>query len=279
MTGDYGHSFAGELLGTFMLVFFGCSTVAVTVLFSAYTGLFQVAVVWGISVTLAIYATRHLSCAHLNPAVSLAMVIAGRMDVRKLPVYWVAQLTGGFLAGAAVYAIFSPSMAVVEAARHIVRGAPESVLTAMLFGEYYPNPSSPVLCSVSPAGAFAVEALGTFWLVLIIFALTEGCNVGRPSSDVAPILIGLTITVLISIFAPLTMAGFNPARDFGPRLFAFLAGWGKVAIPGPRGGFFTIYILAPLVGGSLASLLFHKLLEPLMRGKHGACSCKDHFSL
>jgi len=69
----------GEFFGTFLLVFFGTSIVAVSVLFNAPSRLVQVAFIWGLGVTLAIYATRHLSCAHLNPAVSLGMVLAGRM--------------------------------------------------------------------------------------------------------------------------------------------------------------------------------------------------------
>ena len=77
---EVAQGFAGELLGTFILVFFGIGSVAVTVLFSAHSGLLQVALMWGIGVSLAIYCTRHLSCAHLNPAVSLAMVVAGRMS-------------------------------------------------------------------------------------------------------------------------------------------------------------------------------------------------------
>lgn len=268
------HGFAGELIGTFMLVFFGCGAVAVTVLFSAHTGLFQVAVVWGIGVALAIYSTRHLSCAHLNPAVSLAMVIAGRMSVKKLPYYLVAQVMGGFGAGLFLYGIFSESIANYESAHHIIRGAGQSVKTAMIFGDYFPNPSLPdVICAVSPAKAFLAEAAGTFLLVLMIFTLTEGCNVGRPPSDIAPVLVGLTVTAIISVLAPLTQAGLNPARDFGPRLVACLAGWGQVAIPGPRGGFLSVYILGPLVGGSLSALLFSRVLQPLMEDKTKRCSC------
>ena len=81
----YKREFIGEALGTFILVLFGCGAVAVSVLFDAHKGLMQVALAWGIGVTLAIYLTRHLSCAHLNPAVSLAMVVSGRMSMQKIP--------------------------------------------------------------------------------------------------------------------------------------------------------------------------------------------------
>ena len=85
----------GEFIGTFILVFFGIGVVAGSVIFNAFAGLFQVALAWGLGVTLAIYVTRHLSCAHLNPAVSLGMVIAGRMKACLLPWYMVSQLLGG----------------------------------------------------------------------------------------------------------------------------------------------------------------------------------------
>ncbi|MGK5089935.1 aquaporin [Bdellovibrionota bacterium FG-2] len=96
----------GELIGTLLLVFFGCGSIAATVLFSAHVGLFQVAAIWGIGASLAIYCTRHLSCAHLNPAVSLAMVVVGRMSWRKIPSYWLAQLCGAVLAAFILYGLF-----------------------------------------------------------------------------------------------------------------------------------------------------------------------------
>jgi glycerol uptake facilitator protein len=180
-------NFVGELLGTFLLVFFGCGVVATATLFSAHTGLFQVAGVWGIGVTLAIYASRHLSCAHLNPAVSVAMVLAGRMEPRKLPTYLAAQFLGAFIAGWVLLGVFGDSISAFEAWHRIVRGSAESVKTASVFGEYFPNPAAPAaIVVISKPLALLVEAMGTFLLVTIIFFLTEDCNVGRPSSDIAP---------------------------------------------------------------------------------------------
>ena len=264
----YVQDFCGESLGTFILVFFGCGSVAVSVLFSAYQGLFQIAAVWGIGVTLAIYASRGLSCAHLNPAVSIAFVCAKRMPARKLPVYLIAQFTGAFIAGLLLYLIFSGSIAKFELANNLIRGSFESVRTAMIFGEYFPNPSiREEIISVSSFNAFIAEGLGAFLLILLIFFITEGCNLGRPDSSIAPVFIGGAVAGLISIIAPLTQAGLNPARDFGPRLAAYLAGWGQIAIPGPKGGFFVVYMLAPVSGGILAAFIFTKIIQPLMESK------------
>ena len=269
----YSKEFIGETLGTFLLVLFGCGSVTVSVLFGAYNSILQIAMVWGIGVTLAIYLTRHLSCAHLNPAVSLAMVVGGRMSARKLPVYLIAQFLGALLAGIAIYLLFSPSIAAYESTHSIIRGTAESVQTAKMFGEYYSGTGSTAVVSL-PLAAGA-EAFGTFLLLLMIFALTEGCNVGRPNDALAPMFIGLTVSSVICLIAPLTQAGLNPARDFGPRMVAWMTGWGDAAFPDHVGGFFFVYILAPIAGGILASLFFVYVLEPAMKRSSVQCNCAN----
>ena len=265
--------FKGEALGTFLLVLFGCGSVAVSVLFDAHQGLMQIAMVWGIGVTLSIYLTRHLSCAHLNPAVTVAMVLSKRMASKKLPVYLTAQFLGAFLAGIAIYLLFSPSIAAFESAHNIVRGTAESVQTAKMFGEYYSAPESTSVVSLPLA--IATEAFGTFLLVLMIFALTEGCNVGRPSDALAPLFIGLTVSSIICLVAPLTQAGLNPARDFGPRMVAWIFGWGSAAFPDQSGGFFLVYILGPLVGAGVATAFFLYAFEPTSKQLSAKCDCND----
>jgi len=270
----------GEFLGTFILVFFGTAAVAVSVLFQAHAGLVQVAIVWGAGVTLAIYATRHLSCAHMNPAVSLGMVMAGRMQPRLFLPYCTAQLCGAAAAGGMVLLLFNPAIEGYELAHGMVRGSAVSVQTAMLFGEYFPNPGfSLPWFQVSIGTAMLTEGIGTFVLVTMIFLLTEGCNVGRPGDALAPVFIGLTVAVLIAVTAPLTQTGINPARDLGPRIVAYFAGWGHVAIPGPQKGFFWVYVLSPFIGASAASVSFRFVMAPLMSIKKDtaacACSCVD----
>ena len=262
----------GELLGTCLLVLFGCGSVAVSVLFQAHQGLLPVALLWGVGVTLAVYLTRHLSCAHLNPAVTLAMAASGRMLWRKVPAYVAAQVAGAALAGLLLYALYAPSIAAFEAQHHIVRGSAESVATAKMFGEFYAEPGG--AARVSLPLAMGAEALGTFLLVLMIFALTEGCNVGRPDDALAPVFIGLTVTSVICLIAPLTQAGLNPARDLGPRLVTWLTGWGAAAFPDRVGGFFHVYVLAPVAGAVVAARFFVGVLAPAMRQASERCACQ-----
>lgn len=261
----YLKGFAGEFIGTFILVLFGCGSVAVTVLFSAHAGLFQVAMVWGLAVTLAIYATRRLSCAHLNPAVSIAMVVSRRMPATLLPCYLAAQFAGAFVAAALVYLLFSSSIMQYELVHGIIRGNESSIASAMMFGEYYPNPMAGQIASVSTANAFFAECTGTFTLVFMILALTETCNTGRPDQALTPLFIGLTVTAIISIIAPLTQAGLNPARDLSPRLLASMFGWASAAFPDNHYGFLTVYVLGPIIGGIMAALCFIGVVEPLMK--------------
>jgi glycerol uptake facilitator protein len=150
----------------------------------------------------------------------------------------------------------------------------------MCYGEYFPNPGPlrkpnlttdqqmPIgefLQQVPHSTAFLAEMLGTAVLALAVFAMTDKRNASAPPPGLAPVFIGLTVAALISIIAPLTQACFNPARDFGPRLFASLAGWGEAAIPGPNGiGFFTVYIVAPTLGAVIGGGLYEKILRPML---------------
>ncbi len=273
----YKREFVGEFIGTFILVLFGCGSVAISVLFDSHQGLFQIAAVWGIGVSLAIYATRHISCAHLNPAVTLAMVATKRMVARKMPIYLAAQFIGAFTSGLVLYLLFGSAIASFENLSGIIRGTTESIATAKIFGEFYINNGNPGFSLMLAAIA---EAFGTFLLVIMIFSLTEGCNLGRPDDNLAPIFIGLTVTSVICLLAPLTQAGLNPARDFGPRMVAWIFGWGQAAFPDQSGGFFFVYMLAPVIGGQVAGLLFTRVMEPLMRTKNeDQCCCGNDKTL
>ncbi len=246
-----------EIVGTFVLVFFGCGVVAVDVISGAHIGLFQVAIVWGLAVNLAIYLVGSISGAHLNPAITVSMAIyrPDSFPVKKIIPYIAAQLIGAMLAATVLYGMFSKTLIQFEAVHHLVRGDVGSELSAMMFGEYFPNPAiygttPQAFAQVSKVIAFIAEFLGTALLALGVFALTDRRKFDGPRTGfrILTYFIGLVLAICIIIFAPFSQAGFNPARDFGPRLISYITGWGSIAIPGPRGGFFLVYILAPIIG-------------------------------
>ena len=260
-----------EVVGTYLLVLFGTGSVAAAVLTGAQVGLWQVAVVWGFGITLAIYATAAISGAHLNPAVSLSFAIFRRDEfpVNRLLPYWISQMIGGVLGGLTILWLFGSFITEFEAVQGLVRGEPGSQLSAMVFGEYFPNPAifgtdEAARSLISPAKALVVEAFGTAILVLMIFSLVDRHNAALPTKHLAPFFIGFTVAALISLFAPLTQAGWNPARDFGPRIVAYLAGWDSIAIPGPSSGFW-VYIVGPLIGGPIGAAVHEFILGPLMK--------------
>jgi glycerol uptake facilitator protein len=265
-----------EVLGTYILIFFGCGVVHASVLTGAQGGLWQVAIVWGVAIMLAVYVVGGISGAHINPAITLALATWGRFSWKEVMPYAASQLVGAFLAAATLFALFHSFLADVELKHAVIRGQPGSEITAMCYGEYFPSPgplaSTPSNYSpeahaalnrlVSEPEAFLAEVLGTLFLALVVFAVTDERNLAAPTGRLAPVFIGLDVAILISVIAPLTQACFNPARDFGPRLFAFFAGWGAVAIPGRGTGFLTVYILAPMLGAVLGGGLYVLLLRP-----------------
>ncbi len=274
---SWGREFGAECFGTFVLVFFGVGSVQAAVLAGAQAGLWQVAVVWGVGITLAIYSVGAVSGAHINPAITVAFWLYRGFPGKKVPLFVAAQLCGAFLGAAVLFFFFRGFLDHFEMVHRIVRGAPGSELSAMVFGEYFPNPAIAVgkggMKLVSRGQAMAAEGLGTALLAFFIFALTDVRNVCRPLHGLPPVFIGLTVSLLISILAPISQAGLNPARDFGPRLFAWLAGWGRIAIPGPRHGFFLVYIRSPVLGAAAGggAYILGGRRQAAVEETHGVC--------
>ncbi|KNC81042.1 hypothetical protein SARC_06619 [Sphaeroforma arctica JP610] len=209
------------------------------------------------------HSVGHVSGAHLNPSISFAFALIDHKDFgwRRFGYYVLAQFVGAFLGSLLVWSLFSGAVAHYEGVNNMVRGQPGSERTAMMFGEYFPNPASyPNQNEVIGIGqAFWAEMLGTAFLAFVIFSVTAPCNNVIPP-NFAPLFIGFTVSIIISLIAPLTQAGLNPARDFSPRLLALILGWGDIAIPGPRNGFW-IYLLAPMLGAPIGGFLANVCIQ------------------
>lgn len=235
--------------------------------------LWEVAMVWAFAIAVAIYATSSVSGAHLNPAVTLAFAIfkADTFPLKDVLPYMAAQLLGATLAAFTNYAIFSTAILNFETKHNITRGSPNSIASAKVYGEYYPNPGPwhyPGEVDglddgwvVGSGRAMLIEAWGTAILIFAILAINDERNTALKSKDMGPLFIGFTIAVLTANYAPLTQCCLNPARDFGPRLAAACLGWGTVALPGLRHGYW-VYIVGPFVGAPLGALVYSVLIEP-----------------
>ncbi len=264
-----------EFIGTFLLIFFGLGSVHVAILMEGLTGAWQVGIVWGMSIMFAIYVCGPISGAHINPAMTIGFAFWRLFPVSRVVPYILSQLAGAILAAALLFTLFNSFIIEKERVKGVERGSAGSVVTAMCYGEYYPDPGGlakgnkpfdmneyqALNAKFTTFGACLAEILGTAILALVVISLTDADNVRGPK-DFAPVFIGLTVTGLICVLAPLTQACFNPARDFGPRLFAYFAGWGQTALPGPTPtGFLTVYILSPIIGSILGMGLFQLVLK------------------
>jgi glycerol uptake facilitator protein len=180
--------------------------------------------------------------------------------------YVCCQMVGAFLAAAMLFLIFREPLAAHEKELGIQRGQTGSEATAMVFGEFFPNPGGKSLSpekkqTLSMSSAFIAELIGTGLLAFAVFGFISPDVQNRLGGGV-PFAIGITLTVLICLFGPVTMACFNPARDIAPRLFSALAGWGTIPFTVNGHGWWAVYIMAPLCGGVLGgwvgNTIFHR---------------------
>ena len=248
-----------EFLGTALLIFFGVGCVAALKLAGASFGQWEISIIWGLGVAMAIYLTAAISGAHLNPAVTIALWLFACFERRKVIPYILAQIAGAFCAAALVFGLYYNLFIDFEQTHQIARGSVESLNLAGIFSTY-PNPH------ISVFQAFLVETVITAILMCLILALTDDGN-GIPRGPLAPLLIGILIAVIGGSMGPLTGFALNPARDFGPKLFAYFAGWGEIAFTGGRDiPYFLVPILGPIVGALVGAFGYRALI-----GRHLPC--------
>ena len=235
----------GEALGTFGMVGIG-SWASMSATFSDTSiSLPEIALVWSMAAVASIIITTPLSGAHLNPAMTLALAMFRGFEWNKVLPYSFAQVLGSSAGSAMSYIMNAQAIEDFEVSQDLSRAS--SIPSARVFGEYY-DPS------LTGAEAFGVEAFGTAVLAAVVFAVSHPRAANRISVPV-PLIIGGTVFSLICFLAPLTQCGMNPARDFGPRLVAYVAGWTDVAFQDCG-----LYILAPLIGAPTGAALVDSLL-------------------
>jgi glycerol uptake facilitator protein len=271
--GEYG----SEFLGTAVLILFGDGVVAMTVaalnqsgrgdeLFVAAGDWMLIATGWGLAVALAVYVAGGISGAHINPAVTLVMAVFRDFPWRKVPGYMGAQLLGAFLAAGLIYLNYKQAINSFEMANDITRGEENSIPTFSIFATfpapYYDNAWGP----------FLDELIGTALLVGIVLALIDQYN-QAPRANLGPLLVGFTVFAIGMSFGANSGYAINPARDLGPRLWAWIQGWGEIAIPGNYGNvdfYMWVPIVAPLVGGLVGAVIYNFFIHDVLRSRAAA---------
>jgi aquaporin Z len=222
---------AAEFFGTFWLVFGGCGAAVLDAAFPQLgIGFLGVALAFGLTVMTMVYCIGHISGAHLNPAVSVGLVLGKRFPAAELIPYVIAQVSGGILAGAILYVIASGKDGFQLSAGFASNG----------YGLHSPGGYSLLAC-------FVAEAVLTFMFVLIIHGATDR----RAPAGFAGIAIGLALTLIHLVSIPVTNTSVNPARSTGPAVF--VGGWAIHQL--------WLFWLAPIVGGALAGLVYSGLFE------------------
>lgn len=235
---------SAEFLGTYILLVFGIASVAQGVL-SQQLNLLTIHLAWGLAVTMGIYVAGGISGAHLNPAVTLALAVHRRFSWKKLPAYIAAQFTGAFLASATVYCAYREAINAFDAGVRHVTGP---LATAGIWATY-----PQTFLSTFPGG-FIDQVVGTALLVLLVFALTDRKN-NSPQDSMAPLLIGAGVVLIGMTFGFNAGYAINPARDLAPRLFTFIAGWGKDVFTAGN-TWWWVPVVAPCMGGVLGGFVY-----------------------
>jgi glycerol uptake facilitator protein len=266
--------YLAEALGTFVLISFGCGVVAMTVAalnqsgrgpvpFAASGDWLLIAWGWGFAVTFGVYVAGGISGAHINPAITLAFALRRDFPWRKVPGYVAAQVLGAFLGAVLVYVVYKGAIDSFERAQHITRGSPNSVPTYSIFATF------PAKYFGTVTGPLIDQVVGTAFLVAFVFAVTDVIN--QPvEANLAPLVVGFVVVAIGMSFGANAGYAINPARDFGPRVLAWLAGWGKVALPGDYGNigtYFWVPIVGPLVGAVIGAYAYDLGIRDVLRAR------------
>jgi len=207
---------------------------------------------WGFAVALAVYVGGGITGAHINPAVTLAFAARGEFPWAKVPIYWLAQVAGAFVGAALVLLVYYQAIGSYESANNVGHAATFGIF-ATVPAQYY---------GTGWVGPLIDEIVGTAFLLIFVAALIDRRNLA-PKSNVTPFMIGVAVAAIGMSYGANTGYAINPARDFGPRLLSWFAGWGTSAFPGLN-NYFWIPIVGPLVGGVIGVYLYDLFIRHVL---------------
>lgn len=271
-----------EFLGTFVLICFGDGVVAMavaglpgssraatdTTIFLASGDWLLITWGWALAVALGVYVAGGVSGAHLNPAVTLAFAFRRKFAWNKVIPYVVAQVVGAFAAAALLYVVYFNAIDAFNTAAKTGRDEAGGLATFSIFATF-PAPYFQGNLTIP----LIDQIVGTAFLVIFIVAIIDLRNTAV-KANLGPLMIGFAVAAIGMSFGANAGYAINPARDFGPRVFAWLAGWGDVAMPGTITGvpgafswYFWVPIVGPLIGGVIGVLLYDWFIGDILHAR------------
>jgi glycerol uptake facilitator protein len=272
-----------EFLGTFVIIAFGDGVVAMavaalpgsgrtatpTTIFVGAGDWLLIVFGWAFAVAFAIWVAGGVSGAHLNPAVTLGFAVRRNFPWRKVVPYWFAQVFGAFVGAALVFWVYNPAIQAYNLAAHTPKSGGGALASYSIFATF-PAP----YFHGSVGGPLIDQIVGTAFLVLLVVAVIDARNT-PVGANLGPLIIGFIVAAIGASFGANAGYAINPARDLGPRLFAWVAGWGKVALPGTytgTGGFhfsnyFWIPIVGPLIGGVVGVIIYDLFVGDVLHAR------------
>ena len=253
-----------EFLGTLVLMMFGLGVNAQVELSGQAKGdFFTVNIGWGLAVMFGVYCSGGISGAHLNPAVTIALAVWRKFPIRYVIPYIVVQVLAAFVASGLIYFTYIEAINTYEMKDEIVEAsnegqdelsqedldnAPRTKKTAGIWATYPSDHLRPI------RGGLMDQIVGTGLLLLCIFALSDKKN-QAPADGIAPLMVGSIVAAIGMTFGFNCGYAINPARDFGPRLFTYLAGWGPEVFTRAN-GFWWVPVVGPIIGGVIGGALY-----------------------
>ena len=271
-----------EFLGMFVIIAFGDGVVAMavaslpgsgrtsgpTVIFDAAGDWLLITFGWAMAVAFAVWIAGGVSGAHLNPAVTLAFAVRRKFPYKKVLPYWGAQLVGCFVGAALVYLVYNNAIDAFDLAAKSPRSGGNALATYSIFATF---PAKYFGGGI--AGPLIDQIVGTAFLLMFVVAVIDVRN-AAVQSNLTPLIIGFAVLAIGDSFGANAGYAINPARDFGPRLFAYFEGWGKVALPGSYSApgfhfsdYFWIPIVGPLIGGIIGVIIYDLFVGDVLHAR------------